>query len=125
MWCLVTFVTRQGVPLRIEIGPKDVQASQVTVVRRDNGAKTTVRLLDVPTVIPELLTQIQSDMLARARRERDEHLSVITEYVCDRVCRYCCCDRRRIHASVGCVSLCCFSVDVIELCTCRLGQQVA
>jgi prolyl-tRNA synthetase len=76
------FPPPQGVPLRIEVGPKDVAKSQVMVARRDTGEKFAVAVADVAAVIPASLQQVQADMLAKARRERDNQLAVITEYVC-------------------------------------------
>jgi prolyl-tRNA synthetase len=57
----------KGVPVRIEIGPRDLDAGQVTIARRDTGTKTAVALEDVAKTIPKLLTHIQTDMLAAAR----------------------------------------------------------
>lgn len=68
-------------PLRIEVGPKDVAKAQVMVARRDTGEKFAVAVADVATVIPASLQQVQADMLAKARRERDNQLAVITECV--------------------------------------------
>ncbi len=72
---------RQGVPIRIEIGPKDVAKAQAVLVRRDTGEKYIVPLADIGVAVPNLLNLIQTDMLARARKIRDERVAVITEYV--------------------------------------------
>lgn len=72
---------RQGVPIRIEVGPKDVAAKQVVLARRDTGEKYPVPMADVAVAVTNLLDIIQRDMLAKARRVRDEQLAVITEYV--------------------------------------------
>ena len=66
----------RGVPLRIEIGPKDIEAGKCVVVRRDNGEKIEMSLSDVSAKIPELLDTIQKDMLETARAHRDEHTYV-------------------------------------------------
>ena len=71
----------QGVPIRIEIGPKDVANKQAVLVRRDTGEKYTVPIADIAVAVPNLLDTIQRDMLTKARRQRDERVSVITEYV--------------------------------------------
>ena len=76
-----TLLRHQGVPVRIEIGPKDVANKQAVLVRRDTGEKYTVPLGDIAVAVPNLLDTIQRDMLAKARRTRDERMSVITEYV--------------------------------------------
>lgn len=70
----------KGVPLRFELGPKDVAKQQVRVVRRDNGAKEDIPMAELATRIPALLEQIQKEMLERARTERDGHIRKITEW---------------------------------------------
>lgn len=72
---------QKGVPLRIEIGAKDYENNQITAVRRDNGEKTILKLDDeVGTQLQTILTTIQADMLDKARKERDSHLSPVTEW---------------------------------------------
>ena len=68
----------RGVPVRIEIGPKDIEAGQAMVARRDTGEKMTVALDALETEIPKLLETIQKDMLERARVHRDEHTYTAT-----------------------------------------------
>ena len=68
----------RGVPVRIEIGPKDIEAGQAQVARRDTGEKMTVALDALETEIPKLLETIQKDMLERARVHRDEHTYTAT-----------------------------------------------
>ncbi|OWZ10856.1 Proline-tRNA ligase [Phytophthora megakarya] len=70
----------KGVPLRFEVGPKDIAKKQVRVVRRDNGAKEDIPEADLATRIPALLEQIQKDMLERATAERDHHIREVTEW---------------------------------------------
>jgi prolyl-tRNA synthetase len=57
----------RGVPLRVEIGPRDVKAGQAVLVRRDTKAKETVPLQALETRVPALLEEIQSHLLAEAR----------------------------------------------------------
>src|SRR5450756_3108826 len=57
----------RGVPLRIEVGPRDVKGNQVVMVRRDNRAKEFVPIDAVRGRVVELLDQIQKDMLQKAR----------------------------------------------------------
>jgi prolyl-tRNA synthetase len=61
----------RGVPLRLEIGPRDVAQGQVMAARRIGG-KQPVPLADAPRAIPQLLDEIQAELLARARARRDE-----------------------------------------------------
>ncbi len=63
----------KGVPLRIEIGPKDIEAGQCVCARRDSGEKTTILLSDLETKIPELLDAIQAGLFAKAKKNLDEH----------------------------------------------------
>lgn len=59
----------KGVPIRLELGPKDMQNKSVMLARRDTGAKEIVAWGDVPSRVPELLEQIQEDMLDSRRTE--------------------------------------------------------
>ena len=63
----------RGFPTRIEIGPKDIEAGTCIVVRRDTGEKLTVALSDIEAKLPEILDDIQKNMLETARKHRDEH----------------------------------------------------
>ena len=63
----------RGVPLRIEIGPKDIEANQAVIARRDTGEKITVSLDELEAKVGELLTTMQKEMLERARVHRDAH----------------------------------------------------
>jgi prolyl-tRNA synthetase len=57
----------RGVPLRIEIGPRDVKAGQAVLVRRDTKAKETVALAGLAGRVSALLSDIQNELLAQAR----------------------------------------------------------
>jgi prolyl-tRNA synthetase len=58
----------RGVPLRLELGPKDIEKDQCVLVRRDNREKASVPLAGAPARIRELLDQIQKDLRERARK---------------------------------------------------------
>ena len=58
-------------PIRIEVGPRDVVNNTVRLVRRDNGEKQDVSMQDATFRVVSLLGDIQASMLARAERERD------------------------------------------------------
>jgi prolyl-tRNA synthetase len=58
----------KGVPVRIELGPKDLAKKQVIVVRRDTGVKEAVPEEQLPTYLPALLERIHQDMFAKAKR---------------------------------------------------------
>jgi prolyl-tRNA synthetase len=63
----------RGIPLRVEIGPRDLDANQCVVVRRDTRAKATVSLDSVGSEVETLLATMQRDMLATARARMDAH----------------------------------------------------
>ncbi len=63
----------RGVPLRVEIGPRDIENNQCVVVRRDTGEKMTVSIDELENKVVELLETIQKDMLETARAHRDSH----------------------------------------------------
>jgi prolyl-tRNA synthetase len=63
----------RGAPLRVEIGPRDVAASQVVLARRTGGPKTPVALAEVPKVIERVLGEIQQELFARARTFLETH----------------------------------------------------
>jgi prolyl-tRNA synthetase len=62
----------RGVPLRLEVGPRDVKAGQAVLARRDSGERVTVAQEDLPRTIGELLGQIQDNLLSRARDRMKE-----------------------------------------------------
>lgn len=70
----------KGIPVRIEIGPKDIGAGQAVIVRRDTREKTTVSLDALETELARILENMQSDMLERARKHRDEHTFEARDY---------------------------------------------
>ncbi|MBP3234321.1 MAG: proline--tRNA ligase [Eubacterium sp.] len=70
----------RGVPLRVEIGPRDIENSQCVVVRRDTGEKITVSLDELNSKVTELLDVIQKDMLEAARAHRDSHTYTATNW---------------------------------------------
>jgi prolyl-tRNA synthetase len=63
----------RGVPLRMEIGPRDLQNNQCVLVRRDTREKQTVNLDNVGEEAAELLQRIQDDMLEAARDRREKN----------------------------------------------------
>jgi len=61
----------KGVPLRVEVGPRDLADGKVTLVRRDTRAKSTERVDGVSSIVPALLETIQTDLFNRALAHRD------------------------------------------------------
>lgn len=64
----------QGIPTRIEIGPKDIEKGQVVVVRRDTREKTIVAIDEITTKLGEILETMQKDMFDRAKAFLDSHI---------------------------------------------------
>ncbi len=71
----------RGIPLRVEIGPKDIEAGQCVVVRRDNGEKQTVKLDEIAGIIPRLLEEIQKNLFEKAKAHRDSHIYDAHDYL--------------------------------------------
>ena len=65
----------RGVPLRLEIGPKDIEKAQVFSARRDTREKAAIPLADLATRVPAILEEIQANLFARALEFRASHTS--------------------------------------------------
>jgi prolyl-tRNA synthetase len=70
----------RGVPVRLEIGPKDIEKAQVMSARRDTRAKAAIPRDELTTRVPALLAEIQADLFARARQFRDDRTSHTASY---------------------------------------------
>jgi prolyl-tRNA synthetase len=70
----------RGVPIRLEIGPKDIEKDQCVLVRRDTREKAFVPLAGMAARARELLSTIQADLLARARRFVAENTARVGSY---------------------------------------------
>ena len=68
----------RGYPIRVEIGPKDIEAGKCVICRRDTREKIEVALTDLEAKVGELMETIQKEMLERARSHRDAHTYVAT-----------------------------------------------
>ncbi len=66
----------RGIPVRVEIGPKDMEAGKCVLVRRDTREKIECALDDLEEKAGELLEAMQKEMLERARAHRDAHTYV-------------------------------------------------
>lgn len=64
----------KGVPLRLEIGPRDIENGVVTVVRRDNGEKSVVKNEELEGVIKCLLSDVHESMYRKAEAFRDSRI---------------------------------------------------
>jgi len=64
---------KRGVPLRIEVGPKDIAKDAVFLARRDTGEQTSFSRADLLSGIVKLLDQMQQNLFDRALKMREEH----------------------------------------------------
>jgi prolyl-tRNA synthetase len=70
----------KGVPIRIEIGPRDVKKEQVITVRRDTFEKVAVKDEELITAIEEMLTEIQDNLFDRAKRFLNDSITRVEVY---------------------------------------------
>jgi len=70
----------RGVPVRLEVGPRDVAAGQAVVVRRDTGEKEAAALEEIPAHVEKLLDDMQSGLLAKSRAFTEAHTKEIDDY---------------------------------------------
>lgn len=70
----------KGVPVRIAIGPRDLENGTVEVARRDTKEKKVMKIDEVAQAIPALLNEIQNNIYAKALRFRNEKTTVVNSY---------------------------------------------
>jgi prolyl-tRNA synthetase len=70
----------RGVPLRLEIGPKDIEKSSVRIARRDTREKIDVSMNGLADHITRLLDEVQSSLFERAKTFREEHTQRVSTY---------------------------------------------
>ncbi len=70
----------RGIPIRVELGPKDIEAGKCVLVRRDTREKLECALEDVAKTAEELLEVIQKDMYARAKAHLESHITDVKSY---------------------------------------------
>jgi len=75
----VTDWEMKGVPVRIEVGPRDLAQGMVTVVRRDTGDKSTVTVADAAALARSLVGDVQEAMLNAARAFRDARTTTVSD----------------------------------------------
>ena len=66
----------KGVPLRVEIGPKDMEKGQCCICRRDSGEKVFVPLDELESKVQELLDAVHDGLYARAKKNLEDHTKV-------------------------------------------------
>jgi prolyl-tRNA synthetase len=70
----------QGVPLRIAIGPKDLENGTVELARRDTLTKEVISLDSLTTTVEELMTEIQDSLFSKALNFRDSHITKVDTF---------------------------------------------
>lgn len=70
----------KGIPVRIELGPKDIKENQVTVVRRNDSRKYNVKLDELEKRIPEILNELHNDLYSKAKELYDSHRVLVDEW---------------------------------------------
>jgi prolyl-tRNA synthetase len=70
----------KGVPLRIAIGPRDLEKNQIELARRDTLTKSYVPIAELGTVIPNLLKEIQETLFTKAANYRDDHITEVDDF---------------------------------------------
>ena len=70
----------RGIPLRIEVGPKDIENGKCVICRRDTHEKIEASFDNLAETVGKLLDTMQSDMLENARKHRDAHTYVALDY---------------------------------------------
>jgi prolyl-tRNA synthetase len=70
----------RGVPVRVEIGPKDIEKSAVLVARRDTRQKESLPMAGLADRLRTLLDEIQQSLLAKATQFREEHTQRVSSY---------------------------------------------
>lgn len=71
---------QKGVPIRIEVGPRDIKANQCRVVIRHSNEKLDLAVDQLASTIPSTLETIQTQMFQKAKKERDDHLVQVTNW---------------------------------------------
>lgn len=70
----------KGIPLRLEIGPKDIEKGIAIAVRRDTREKTEIPFENLEETLTALLEKMQNDMLEKAKAFLESHISEATDY---------------------------------------------
>lgn len=70
----------KGYPIRIEVGPRDLENNEVTVVRRDTLEKIKIKIEDLTSKLPDLFADIQNNMYNKALKRRDSMIYEANDY---------------------------------------------
>ncbi|MFH1210639.1 MAG: proline--tRNA ligase [archaeon] len=70
----------KGIPIRIEIGPKDMKSNQVVLVRRDTGKKEVVKIKDLPKKVKDSLSSMQDDLFNKAKKSLQDSIVEVKDW---------------------------------------------
>ncbi|MDW5299002.1 MAG: proline--tRNA ligase [Sedimentibacter sp.] len=70
----------KGYPIRIEIGPRDIESNQAIAVRRDKLEKEIISLSNIDETLSEMLDSMQKDMFEKAKAHREAHTYIVKDY---------------------------------------------
>jgi len=70
----------KGIPLRIEIGPKDIKKGQAILVRRDNGKKQSVKIKDINKKVNSTLEDIQKNLFSKAKKFLNKSIIEVNDW---------------------------------------------
>jgi len=70
----------KGVPIRMEVGLRDIKNEKIVLVRRDNGEKIFLSKNELVNIIPSLLEEIQDSLFAQAKKFRDDNTYLVSSY---------------------------------------------
>ncbi|MEX3623915.1 proline--tRNA ligase [Viridibacillus arvi] len=70
----------KGIPVRLEVGPKDIENNQVVLARRDSGEKVIVKLDELEVKLPAMLEEIQNDLYNKALNHREENTFTVQTF---------------------------------------------
>lgn len=71
---------RKGIPLRIDLGSREVESGETNLLRRDNDEKSVCRIADITSTVPALLQQIQESLFNRAKKFRNDLTQDVANY---------------------------------------------
>jgi len=70
----------KGVPIRIEIGPRDIKQKQITIARRDTSERTTLEEGKIVDAITKLLEEIQNNLFKKAKKSLEENVTTVKTF---------------------------------------------
>jgi prolyl-tRNA synthetase len=70
----------RGVPIRIEIGPRDLKQKQITIVRRDTSERASIKENEATNTVAKLLEEIQTNLFNKAKKFLEENITTVETY---------------------------------------------